>query len=66
MDYYQILESSSTASDPDLKKAFFKLAKKYHPDVYKGPSQNKDHIKKILEAYNTLKNPLKRAEYDKH
>jgi len=41
-----------------------KLAKKYHPDVYKG--ENKDHFKRINEAYNTLKNPLKRKDYDQH
>ena len=41
-----------------------KLAKRYHPDVYKG--SNKEHFKKVLEAYNVLKNPAKRADYDKH
>lgn len=64
MDYYQILEISANASEAELKKAFRKLAKKYHPDVYKGV--NKDHIKKVLEAYNVLKNPAKRSDYDKH
>jgi len=53
-----------TATEPELKKAFLKLAKKYHPDVYKGP--NKEHFKKVLEVYNILKNPLKRSDYDKH
>lgn len=64
MDLYQILEVFPSASDQDVKKAFRKMAKKYHPDVYKGI--NKEHIKKILEAYNLLKNPAKRTEYDKH
>jgi len=64
MDHYQILQSNPTASEADLKKAFLKLAKKYHPDVYKGP--NKDHFKKVLEVYNILKNPSKRSDYDKH
>ena len=46
-----------------MKKAFHKLAKKYHPDIYKsGP--NKEHFKKVLEAYQVLKNPIKREEYD--
>ena len=64
MDHYALLEALQTASEAELKKAFLKLAKKYHPDVYKG--QNKEHFKKVLEAYNVLKNPLKRSEYDKH
>lgn len=65
MDYYQILEVLPTADEKDIKKSFLKLAKKYHPDVYKeGP--NKEHFKKVLEAYNTLKNPVKRSDYDKH
>lgn len=38
------------------------LAKKFHPDVYRGG--NKDHFKRVLEAYNTLKHPKKRLEYD--
>ena len=64
MDHYQLLEVVPSVPDTDLKKAFLKLAKKYHPDVYKG--FNKDHFKRVLEAYNVLKNPLKRADYDKH
>lgn len=64
MDYYQILEVSINATEADLRKSFLKLAKRYHPDVYQGA--NKDHFKKVLEAYNTLKNPAKRSDYDKH
>jgi len=64
MDFYQILEVSHGAADTEVRKSFLKLAKRYHPDVYKGP--NKDHFKKVLEAYNTLKSPVKRSDYDKH
>jgi curved DNA-binding protein len=64
MDHYQILQCNPTANEADLKKSFLKLAKKYHPDVYKGT--NKEHFKKVLEVYNILKNPAKRADYDKH
>ncbi len=64
MDFYQILEVMPTVLDNELKKAYLRLAKRYHPDVYQG--LNKDHFKKVLDAYNTLKNPLKRSEYDKH
>lgn len=45
-----------------MKKAYLKKAKKYHPDVYNG--KNKDHFKKVSEAFQTLKNPDKRAKYD--
>ena len=55
MDYYQIIEVFPSATEVEMKKSFLKLAKKYHPDVYKGV--NKEHFKKILEAHNTLKNP---------
>ena len=43
--------------------SYFKLAKMFHPDVYNGINQ--DHFKKVSEAYNTLKNPIKRQEYDR-
>jgi len=58
MDHYQLLETLPSSSEAELRKCFLKLAKRYHPDVYKGP--NKDHFKKVLDAYNTLKNPVKR------
>jgi curved DNA-binding protein CbpA len=64
MDYYQILEVFPSATEVELKKSYLKLAKKYHPDVYKGV--NKDHFKKVLEAYSLLKIPNKRSDYDKH
>ena len=51
-----------SASDKELKVAYLKAAKKYHPDVYKGI--NRDHFKKINEAFTTLKNPQKRSDYD--
>ena len=53
-----------SANEKEMRKSFLKLAKRYHPDVYHGI--NKEHFKKVLEAYNTLKNPLKRSDYDKH
>ncbi len=65
MDLYQILEVFPNATDAEMKKSYLKLAKKYHPDVY-GEGPNKEHFKKVLDAYNTLKNPLKRSDYDKH
>ena len=60
--YYSLLGVQTNASDKELKVAYLKAAKKYHPDVYHGV--NKDHFKKINEAFTVLKNPQKRSEYD--
>ena len=63
MDYYQILEVDPSKSDKDIKKAYLKAAKKYHPDIYKGI--NKNHFSKCSEAYNILKFNHKRKDYDR-
>lgn len=60
-DYYDILGVSRNASPEEIKKAFYKLAHKYHPD--KGGDVNK--FKEINEAYQVLSNKEKRAQYDK-
>jgi curved DNA-binding protein len=62
-DYYQALGIVRTASIDDIKKAYRKLAHKYHPDVSKDP-KGEEKFKEIAEAYATLKNPEKRQEYD--
>jgi curved DNA-binding protein len=64
MDYYDILDIGVNASEIEIKKAYLKAAKKYHPDVYKS-EVNVDHFKKVGEAFSILKNPIKRGEYDK-
>jgi len=58
LNYYDLLNVTSSASDKEMKKSYLKLAKKYHPDVYNGI--NTDHFKKVNEAFITLKNPKKR------
>ena len=60
MDYYSILGVNKGASPEDIKKAYRKLAMKHHPD--RGGDEGK--LQQINEAYDTLKNPQKRADYD--
>ena len=63
-DYYQILGVSKTDDADTLKKAYKKLARKYHPDVSK-EADAEDKFKDVGEAYDTLKDPEKRAQYDR-
>jgi curved DNA-binding protein len=62
-DYYAILGVHRNASSEEIKKAYRKLAHKYHPDVSKDPA-GEEKFKEVAEAYETLKNPEKRAAYD--
>ncbi|RXZ38522.1 molecular chaperone DnaJ [Oxalobacteraceae bacterium CAVE-383] len=62
-DYYETLGVDRTASLNEIKKAYRKLAHKYHPDVSKDP-KGEEKFKEIAEAYATLKDPEKREEYD--
>ncbi len=62
-DYYASLGLARGASDGDIKQAYRRLARKYHPDVSKEPDAE-ERFKEIAEAYQTLKDPDKRAAYD--
>ncbi len=65
-DYYEILEVSKTASGEEIKKAFRRLAMKYHPDRNPGDKEAETHFKEINEAYEVLKDEQKRAAYDRY
>jgi molecular chaperone DnaJ len=63
-DYYDILGVKKDASQEDIKKAFRKLARKYHPDLNPGDKNAEHKFKELNEAYEVLSDPKKRTEYD--
>ncbi len=63
-DYYQVLDVQKNASEDELKKAYRRLAMKYHPDRNPGDKQAEDRFKEAKEAYEVLSEPQKRAAYD--
>src|SRR5262249_32089437 len=63
--YYEVLEVDRTADDGTLKSAFRKLAMKWHPDRNPGDKDSEHRFKEINEAYEILKDPQKRAAYDR-
>jgi len=63
-DYYKIMEVNKNASDEEIKKAYRKLAMKYHPDHAKGDKNAEEKFKEISEAYAVLSDKEKRKQYD--
>ncbi|MCW8386107.1 DnaJ domain-containing protein [Fluoribacter dumoffii] len=62
-NYYKIMGVNEDASEKDIKMAYRKLARKYHPDISKEPDAE-ERFKEMGEAYEVLRDPAKRAEYD--
>lgn len=65
-DYYDILEVDKKSSDSDIKKAYRKMAMKYHPDRNPDDKEAEEKFKEAAEAYEILKDPDKRSKYDQY
>lgn len=66
IDYYKILEIAKSASEADIKKAYRKLARKYHPDLNPNNKEAENKFKAINEANEVLSDPEKRKKYDEY
>ncbi|MBR5309277.1 MAG: molecular chaperone DnaJ [Clostridia bacterium] len=65
-DYYEVLGLSKGASDDEIKKAYRKLAKQYHPDLHPGDAEAEKNFKEVNEAYSVLSDADKKSKYDQY
>jgi len=65
-DFYSVLGVQKTASDDEIKKAYRKLAMQFHPDRNNGSQEAEEKFKELTEAYDVLRDPNKRAAYDRY
>ena len=63
-DYYEVLGVNKNATEAELKKAYRKMAMKYHPDQNQGDKEAEEKFKEVNEAYEVLSDSQKRAQYD--
>ena len=64
-DYYEVLGLQKGASEDEIKKAFRKMAMKYHPDKNPGNKEAEEKFKEVNEAYSVLSDPDKKSKYDR-
>src|ERR1039458_203118 len=65
-DFYATLEVERSASDDDIKQSYRRLAMQYHPDKNAGSKESEEKFKELSEAYDVLRDPQKRAAYDRY
>ena len=65
-DYYEVLGITKGAGEDEIKKAYKKMARKYHPDLNPGDKEAEEKFKEVNEAYEVLSDPNKKARYDQY